>query len=349
MNEELSIELCHLTVGYSKKGVQLSQLHQQSNNTNQGVHLSQVHQQSDKANQGVHLSQLHQQSNEAQQGVHLSQVHQQSNEAQQGVHLSQVHQQSNEANRLVQLRQLHPLEAHCVASDLNATALPGTLTCLIGHNGTGKSTLLRTIARLQQSIDGRVQIGGNDISTLKPTHLSRMLSIVLTSRPDVRNMTVEELVALGRAPYTGFWGRLSADDRRIVRQSIESVGITAMAERRVCTLSDGEMQKVMIAKSLAQQTPVILLDEPTAFLDFPGKIDLMLLLQRLAHEERKTILLSTHDLETALQTADRLWLLANGALHDGTPHELADRGFIDEYIGRKSVKFDKQTLSIQII
>ena len=317
MNEELSIELCHLAVGYSKKGVQLSQVHQQNNNTHQGVHLSQVHQQS--------------------------------NEAKQGVHLSQVHQQSNEANRLVQLRRLHPLEAHCVASDLNATALPGTLTCLIGHNGTGKSTLLRTIARLQPSIDGRVLIGGNDISTLKPTRLSRMLSIVLTSRPDVRNMTVEELVALGRAPYTGFWGRLSADDRRVVRQSIESVGITAMAERRVCTLSDGEMQKVMIAKSLAQQTPVILLDEPTAFLDFPGKIDLMLLLQRLAHEERKTILLSTHDLETALQTADRLWLLANGALHDGTPHELADKGFIDEYIGRKNVKFDKQTLSIQIL
>ena len=333
MNEELSIELCHLTVGYSKKGVQLSQLHQQSNNTNQGVHLSQLHQQSDKANQGVHLSQLHQQSDKANQGVHLS----------------QLHQQSNEAQRLVQLRQLHPLGACCVASDLNATALPGTLTCLIGHNGTGKSTLLRTIARLQPSIDGKVLIGDNDISTLKPTHLSRMLSIVLTSRPDVRNMTVEELVALGRAPYTGFWGRLSADDRRIVRHSIESVGITAMAERRVCTLSDGEMQKVMIAKSLAQQTPVILLDEPTAFLDFPGKIDLMLLLQRLAHEERKTILLSTHDLETALQTADRLWLLADGALHDGTPHELADRGFIDDYIGRKSVKFDKQTLSIQII
>ena len=333
MNEELSIELCHLTVGYSKKGVQLSQLPQQSNNTQQGVHLSQVHQQN----------------NNTQQGVHLSQVHQQSNEAQQGVHLSQVHQQNNNTKRLVQLRQLHPLEAHCVASDLNATALPGTLTCLIGHNGTGKSTLLRTIARLQPSIDGRVLIGDNDISTLKPTHLSRMLSIVLTSRPDVRNMTVEELVALGRAPYTGFWGRLSADDRRIVRHSIESVGITAMAERRVCTLSDGEMQKVMIAKSLAQQTPVILLDEPTAFLDFPGKIDLMLLLQRLAHEERKTIILSTHDLETALQTADRLWLLADGALHDGTPHELADRGFIDDYIGRKSVKFDKQTLSIQIL
>ena len=202
---------------------------------------------------------------------------------------------------------------------------------------------------MQPALDGSVFIGPDDITMLRPSRLSRIISIVLTSRPDARNMTVEELVALGRAPYTGFWGRLSSDDRLIVRQSIESVGIAPMAERRVCSLSDGEMQKVMIAKSLAQQTPVILLDEPTAFLDFPGKIDLMLLLQRLAHEERKTILLSTHDLETALQTADRLWLLANGALHDGTPHELAAQGFIDDYIGRKNVKFDRETLSIQII
>ena len=237
----------------------------------------------------------------------------------------------------------------CVASDLNATASPGSRTCLIGHNGTGKSTLLRTIAHLQPALDGSVFIGPDDITMLRPSRLSRIISIVLTSRPDARNMTVEELVAFGRAPYTGFWGRLSSDDRLIVRQSIESVGIAPMAERRVCSLSDGEMQKVMIAKSLAQQTPVILLDEPTAFLDFPGKIDLMLLLQRLAHEERKTILLSTHDLETALQTADRLWLLADGALHDGTPHELAAQGFIDDYIGRKNVKFDRETLSIQII
>ena len=307
MNKELPIVLHNLAVGYSKKG----------------VHLSQVHQQSNKANQGVHLSQVHQQSNEANQGVHLSQVHLQSNETNQGV--------------------------RCVASDLNATACPGSLTCLIGHNGTGKSTLLRTIAHLQPALDGSVFIGPDDITMLRPSRLSRIISIVLTSRPDARNMTVEELVALGRAPYTGFWGRLSSDDRLIVRQSIESVGIAPMAERRVCSLSDGEMQKVMIAKSLAQQTPVILLDEPTAFLDFPGKIDLMLLLQRLAHEERKTILLSTHDLETALQTADRLWLLADGALHDGTPHELADLGFIDDYIGRKNVKFDRETLSIQII
>ena len=235
-----------------------------------------------------------------------------------------------------------------VAANLNATAQPGTLTCLIGHNGTGKSTLLRTIARLQPAIAGCVLIGSTPITTLKASSLARTLSIVLTSRPDVRNMTVFELVSLGRAPYTGFWGRLSSEDSSIVSQSIESVGITAMAQRRVCSLSDGEMQKVMIAKSLAQQTPVILLDEPTAFLDFPGKIDLMLLLQRLAHEERKTILLSTHDLETALQCADRLWLFNDGALHDGTPHELAAHGLIDKYIGRENVKLDRETLNLTI-
>ena len=188
MNKELPIVLHNLAVGYSKKG--------------------------------VHLSQVHQQSNEAKQGVHLSQVHQQSNEANQGVHLSQVHQQSDNAQRLVQLRQLHPLNVRCVASDLNATACPGSLTCLIGHNGTGKSTLLRTIAHLQPALDGSVFIGSDDITMLRPSRLSRMISIVLTSRPDARNMTVEELVALGRAPYTGFWGRLSSDDRLIVRQSI---------------------------------------------------------------------------------------------------------------------------------
>ena len=239
-------------------------------------------------------------------------------------------------------------DTRCVASDLNATAQPGTLTCLIGHNGTGKSTLLRTIARLQPALGGCVRLGASDIRALSQGCMARSLSIVLTSRPDARNMTVADVVALRRAPYTDFWGRLTDNDHRIVALAMTNVGIAPMAQRRVCSLSDGEMQKVMIAKSLAQQTPVILLDEPTAFLDFPGKIDLLLLLQRLAHEERKTILLSTHDLETALQCADRLWLLADSALHEGTPHELAAHGLIDKYIGRENVKLDRQTLNLTI-
>ena len=172
-------------------------------------------------------------------------------------------------------------------------------------------------------------IDGRPLLRLPRQERARVISVVLTGRPQVGSLTAQEVVALGRSPYTGFFGRLREADRRVVREALDDMGVAPLARRNVATLSDGEMQKVMIAKSLAQQTPVILLDEPTAFLDFPGKIDLMLLLQRLAHEERKTILLSTHDLETALQTADRLWLLADGALHDGTPHELADQGFID--------------------
>lgn len=239
-------------------------------------------------------------------------------------------------------------QGRAVAGPLDAEFRPGRVSCLLGRNGVGKSTLLRTLSGFQPALGGSVVIDGRPLLRLPRQERARVISVVLTGRPQVGSLTAQEVVALGRSPYTGFFGRLREADCRVVREALDDMGIAPLARRNVATLSDGEMQKVMIAKSLAQQTPVILLDEPTAFLDFPGKIDLMLLLQRLAHEERKTILLSTHDLETALQTADRLWLLADGALHDGTPHELADQGFIDNYIGRKNVKFDKETLSIQI-
>lgn len=237
---------------------------------------------------------------------------------------------------------------HVVADALEAHAEGGTLTCLIGRNGSGKSTLLRTVARLQPKLGGRVELGGRDTTTFSPSQLARTLGVVLTSRPDASNITVGEVVAMGRAPYTGFWGRLSEDDRRIVDEAMSSVGISHMSHRRVCSLSDGECQKTMIAKTLAQQTPYILLDEPTAFLDFTGKVELMLLLRRLAHEQGKTILMSTHDLEAALRTADRMWILADGAITQGSPHELAERGDIERYIGRHDVRLDRQTLQLTI-
>ena len=231
---------------------------------------------------------------------------------------------------------------HVVADALEAHAEGGTLTCLIGRNGSGKSTLLRTVARLQPKLGGRVELGGRDMTTFSPSQLARTLGVVLTSRPDASNITVGEVVAMGRAPYTGFWGRLSDADHRIVGEAMQSVGISHMSHRRVCSLSDGECQKTMIAKTLAQQTPYILLDEPTAFLDFTGKVELMLLLRRLAHEQGKTILMSTHDLEAALRTADRMWILADGAITQGSPHELAERGDIERYIGRHDVRLDRQ-------
>lgn len=238
---------------------------------------------------------------------------------------------------------------HPVGQPLNATAPAGTLTCIIGRNGTGKSTLLRTIARLQPRLGGSVCIGERDIDTMTRQELARMASIVLTARPDMANLTVGELAALGRAPYTGFWGRLGEADRRAARHALNLVGMERIERRRVCSLSDGECQKAMIAKSLAQDTPVILLDEPTAFLDFPGKVELMSLLARLAHEGGKTVLLSTHDLETALQTADRLWILDSGGIREGTPSELVRDGAVTGYIGRKDVVIDKNDMSLRII
>lgn len=190
----------------------------------------------------------------------------------------------------------------------NEEAHDGMLTCLIGANGAGKSTLLRTIAGFLLPLEGTVLLGGDDVRALSPRQRAERMAVVLTDRPDVMCTTVWEMVATGRAPFTGFWGRLSGKDRDIVTRSLRLVGIEWMADRTVASLSDGERQKVMIAKALAQQTPIILLDEPTAFLDYPSRVEVMQLLLNIAHEEHKTVLLSTHDLDLALQTADRIWL-----------------------------------------
>lgn len=237
-----------------------------------------------------------------------------------------------------------------VAADINASIRKGELTCLLGANGVGKSTLLRTLSAFQPKLGGRVLIGDRELDSYNDRELSRLIGVVLTEKPDLRNMTAAELVGLGRSPYTDFWGRLTADDRRIVDESLELVGISHLAQRMVDTLSDGERQKVMIAKALAQQTPVIYLDEPTAFLDFPSKVETMLLLKRISREADKTVFLSTHDLELALQIADRLWLMERGGgLSVGTPAELAQAGVLSRYVERPQVQFDRDTLTIRII
>lgn len=240
-----------------------------------------------------------------------------------------------------------------VASDIDASIRRGELTCLLGSNGIGKSTLLRTLAAFQPKLGGSISImtaegKTAEISELTDRELSRLIGVVLTEKPDVRNMTVRELVGLGRSPYTGFWGLLSKDDQRIVDESIEAVGISSLAQRNVDTLSDGERQKVMIAKALAQQTPIILLDEPTAFLDFPSKVEVMQLLKRLARTMQKTIFLSTHDLELALQVADMLWLMEHEGLSIGTPRQLADSGKLSQFVEREGIVFDRESLSVKV-
>jgi len=234
-----------------------------------------------------------------------------------------------------------------VAEGINAAIQSGELTCLLGANGVGKSTLLRTLSAFQPTLFGEIIIRSQEISTYTDKELSRLIGVVLTEKPDIRNMTVRELVALGRSPYTGFWGTLHDADWQVVDEAINAVRISKLRERMVHTLSDGERQKVMIAKALAQQTPVIFLDEPTAFLDFPSKVEMMQLLRRLAKEEQKTIFLSTHDFELALQVADKLWLMTD-ELHIGTPHELAQSGALAGYVERPGITFDAQTLTVRV-
>ena len=235
-----------------------------------------------------------------------------------------------------------------VAAGISAAIRSGELTCLLGANGVGKSTLLRTLSAFQPKLDGEVLIEGREIATFSDKELSRLIGVVLTEKPDIKNMSVRELVALGRSPYTGFWGTLHEDDWQVVDEAIRAVRIEPLRERLIHTLSDGERQKVMIAKALAQQTPVIFLDEPTAFLDFPSKVEMMQLLRRLAREQQKTIFLSTHDFELALQVADTLWLMEPQGFSVGTPRELANSSALARYVERPGISFDPTTLTVKI-
>lgn len=212
---------------------------------------------------------------------------------------------------------------HRVVEDISLSLPCGRLVCLLGPNGAGKSTLLRTLCGFQPPIEGTVTISGSDITTMSAAEVARLVSVVLTDRPLTPSLTAAEMVGMGRAPYTGFWGRLSDDDRRLVSEAMQTVGIAPLATRRMGRLSDGERQKVMIAKAMAQHTPVIVLDEPTAFLDYPSKVAVMKTLARLAHDEGKTILMSTHDLELAAQLGDELMKIENKHIRKITADEVS--------------------------
>ena len=236
-----------------------------------------------------------------------------------------------------------------IASKLNASIHSGEMTCLLGPNGAGKSTLLRTLAAFQPALDGTVAVMGQDICKYQSKELARLISVVLTDNSGIKNMTAEEVVEMGRSPYTGFWGKLNEKDKIMVKKCLIWVGIEELAKRKMQTLSDGERQKVMIAKAIAQETPIIFLDEPTAYLDYPSKIAMMLLLHRLAKALKKTIFMSTHDLEHALQVADQVWLLdQKEGLTTGMPEDLSLDGSIERYFSKEGVTFDRESCSFSI-
>lgn len=238
---------------------------------------------------------------------------------------------------------------HVVSSGLDAELRCGEVTCLLGSNGAGKSTLLSTVSGFLPPLGGEVLVHGRSIATLGARELSRLVGVVLTDRSMTADLTLRQVVELGRSPYTGFWGRLSGSDNAAVDEAIAMMGLEELAHRAVGTLSDGERQKTFIAKAIAQHTPVIILDEPTAFLDYPSKVEIMQLLGRLARSTGKTVFLSTHDLDMALQLCDNAWLLDRRlGLVTGTPAALGASGAIGAYFNRGGVSYDASTLHFTI-
>lgn len=231
-----------------------------------------------------------------------------------------------------------------IHESLELRLLPGEVTCLLGLNGAGKSTLLRTLCGFQPPLSGEIQLMGKPLSGYSQSDFSRTVGVVLTEKTNAGGITVSELVSLGRHPYTGFFGRLKQTDREIIRHSLEAAGIAHKADSYVSELSDGERQKAMIAKALAQQCPVILLDEPTAFLDVTSRIETMVLLHKLAVEQHKAVLLSTHDLDLAIQMGDRLWLQEKGRpMACGTPEDLILSGAFKSFFEKEGIVFDAST------
>ncbi|MDO4320826.1 MAG: ABC transporter ATP-binding protein [Bacteroidales bacterium] len=225
-----------------------------------------------------------------------------------------------------------------VLGDLNLKLSDDSLTVLIGPNGSGKSTLLRTLSGRQTPLAGHIAVDGERIDGISPAKLARKIAVVFTDRSGGGGLRVDELVAIGRHPYSGFFGHLSPNDRQAVAEAIDSVGMAHKAQSMVASLSDGERQKVMIARAIAQQTPVIILDEPTAFLDVSSRFETLDLLVRLAHDNKRSILLSTHDIGPSLAVADNVWAVAGSHIATGPTDELRQSGILDRVF--RGVRFN---------
>lgn len=231
---------------------------------------------------------------------------------------------------------------------LTASVSRGELTALVGRNGTGKSTLLRAIAGLEQTLGGEIRIGERPIADLSAAERASTIAFVTTEKVRIANLRSRDVVALGRAPYTNWIGRMQKQDEEIVMQAIAAVGMSDYADKTMDRMSDGECQRIMIARALAQQTPIILLDEPTAFLDMPNRYELCTLLRRLAHEENKCILFSTHELDIALELCDSIALIAPPQLHILPTAEMVTSGHIERLFTGGIVNFDPKTRSVSV-
>ncbi len=217
-------------------------------------------------------------------------------------------------------------------SDLNLEISKGSITGLIGQNGVGKSTLIRTLCGLQQALGGEVILDGLELNSLSSKELARKLSVVLTGKPESLNLSVIELIALGRFPHSGWLGTLKEEDKEVIEQAITQMEINYLATKKLFELSDGQMQKVMIARALAQDTPLIILDEPTSHLDLKNKIEVLELLRKIA-SSGKGILISTHEIQLVSKVCESFWCVDfQKPILVGQPRDLIEKGMVHDYL-----------------
>lgn len=231
---------------------------------------------------------------------------------------------------------------------VSARLTGGRLVALLGRNGTGKSTLLRAMMGLEKPQSGEILLQGKNIASLKPEKLARDISFVTTDKVRIANLRCKDVVSMGRAPYTNWIGQLQAEDKERVTEAMSLVGMADYAEKTMDKMSDGECQRIMIARALAQDTPVILLDEPTAFLDLPNRYELCLLLRKLAQKEGKCIIFSTHDLDIALSLCDFIMLIDNPQLYSLPTPEMVISGHIERLFRNESITFDAKEMRVRI-
>jgi len=227
-----------------------------------------------------------------------------------------------------------------VLSGIDLAAALGDFICILGRNGSGKSTLMRTIAALQTSLDGAVLLDGEDVASMRPATRARRIAVVLTERQFNPGLRVEDVIALARQPFTGWQGGLADKDRAAIADAVAVAGVGPFLRRYFSDISDGERQRVMIARALAQTPRLMVLDEITAFLDLPSRVEIMALLRSQARQKGQVVLLSSHDLDLSLQLADSVWLLdGGGGFSVGTPEELSQSGHVGQAFDNEAIRF----------
>lgn len=235
-----------------------------------------------------------------------------------------------------------------IAKDIHFSLDNSELAAIVGVNGIGKSTLLRTLGNVQSKLSGGIEINGKALETFKPLKLASEISMVLTEPIASRNMSVQELVALGRQPYTNWIGTLSAEDKSKIAAALKMLELDDMKLRKCHELSDGQLQRVMIARALAQDTSIILLDEPTTHLDLYHKIQILKLLRQISHQTAKTILFTTHEIEAAIQLCDKVLILDGGLNAFNSPAELIRQKHFENIFPSDTITFNPQSGSFRI-